>query len=63
MYADHLEVEIAGAPRLNVTLEKVGLTRSHARRPGCNLLVSEDRLPTDCTSTWRLTGWAAPGAQ
>jgi hypothetical protein len=26
MYPDHLEVTVSGAPRLNVRLEKVGLT-------------------------------------
>jgi hypothetical protein len=26
MYPDHLEVTVSGAPRLNVTLEEVGLT-------------------------------------
>lgn len=30
LFPDHLEVEVAGAPRLNVLLEEVGL----GKRPG-----------------------------
>ena len=34
MFPDHLEVEVAGAPRLNVLMEEVGLTRAAASGEG-----------------------------
>jgi hypothetical protein len=37
MYPDHLEITVSGTPRLNVTLEEVGLTG------GGSLVVSEAR--------------------
>ena len=39
IFPDHLEVTVAGVPRLNVTLEEVGLKLGYG-----SLLVSEVRL-------------------
>ena len=49
IFPDHLQVQVSGAPPINVTLAEVGL-----RDPGTRTWVSEGGSPGSRTSHWRL---------
>lgn len=51
MYPDHLEVKVAGAPKLNVTLDEVGLKPAlPTRGVGEAFSISTTRRPALATS-------------
>jgi hypothetical protein len=53
IYPDHLEIKVSGAPRMNVTLEEVGL------KPGSGFQGVGEPLPDEGDQAWRLRQWGS----
>jgi hypothetical protein len=52
IYPDHLEVKVSGAPRMNVTLQEVGVTGGSAfQRVG-------EPSPDESDPGWRIRPWS-----
>jgi hypothetical protein len=56
VFPDHLEVELVGVDRLNVTLEEVGLVQSHAVDVGSPTPSSTDRSPSAGSERYQSDG-------
>lgn len=53
IYPDHLEIKVSGSPRMNVTLQEVGL------KPGSGFQGVGERSLDESDHSWRLKTWGS----